>query len=126
MPHQTGRVKEESVRWHLGGRGGWGYRVHSTVHMYSIICTINSIRGRGKGKLSYKLALAQLLQLLVLAIQIIDTIFYLYLEFLDVFFHGSGFSGLHPDFWPIRIETQEKSRFFIRVFYGSGLDFFFS
>ena len=45
--------------------------------MYSIICTINSIRGRGKGKLSYKLALAQLLQLLVLAIQIIDTIFYM-------------------------------------------------
>ena len=51
-----------------GGEGGWGYRVHSTVHMYSIICTINSIRGRGKGKLSYKLALAQLLQFLVLAI----------------------------------------------------------
>ena len=28
--------------------------------------------------------------------------------FLDVFFHGSGYSRSDPDFWPIRIRTQEK------------------
>ena len=30
------------------------------------------------------------------------------LQFFDVFFHRSGFSGSDPDFLPIRIRTQKK------------------
>ena len=37
----------------------------------------------------------------------------LYLYSLDVFY-GSGFSGLDPDFWPIRILTQKKNSIWIR------------
>ena len=31
------------------------------------------------------------------------------LQFFDVFFHRSGFSGSDPDFLPIRIRTQKKN-----------------
>ena len=47
MPHLTGSVKEESVSCTWGGRGDWGYCVHNTVHMYGIICTMNSVREGG-------------------------------------------------------------------------------
>ena len=65
---KPGRVKEESVSCTWGGRGGLGllctqHSTHVRHYLYN-----EQRKGRGKWKLSYKLAFAQLLQVLVLAI----------------------------------------------------------
>ena len=40
-------VRDESLHLALGRKGGWGYCVHSTGHMYSTFYTLSSKGGRG-------------------------------------------------------------------------------
>ena len=69
VPHQAGRVKEESRLLYLGGRGARvtvytaQYSTHVQYYSYN-----EQHNGKGERKLIYKISLAQLLQFLVLAL----------------------------------------------------------